>query len=294
MFKHLPLLWANLGRKKLRTGLDARFHHRRVPAVRPDADAARRAHRQSRSRGCRPPDDDAQDRHHPAAAGELPQSHPRGRRRQGGDFASTGSAAFTRTIATRCRRSPSTCRTFFQVYPEYALPPEQKEAWFKDRTGAIVGKMVAQQLRLESRRHDPDALEHLGAEGRRQRLADEGHRHLRRRQRRQPERVLPSRVPRRVPRRRRAARARSAGWSCASRIRRRPTPSPGRSTRSSPTPRPRPRPRPRKRSSRASPTRWATSARCSRRSPAQCSSRCCWSRRTRWGSRSASGSTRSA
>ena len=35
-----------------------------------------------------------------------------------------------------------------------------------------------------------------------------------------------------------------------------------RSTRCSPTPRPRPRPRPRKRSSRASPTRWATSARC--------------------------------
>ena len=32
------------------------------------------------------------------------------------------------------------------MYPEYTLPPEQKEAWLKDRTGAIVGKMVAQRF----------------------------------------------------------------------------------------------------------------------------------------------------
>ena len=37
-------------------------------------------------------------------------------------------------------------RSFFEVYPEYTLPPEQKEAWLKDRTGAIVGKMVAERF----------------------------------------------------------------------------------------------------------------------------------------------------
>jgi putative ABC transport system permease protein len=33
--------------------------------------------------------------------------------------------------------------TFFQVYPEYKLSEEQKRAWIADRTGVIVGKDVA-------------------------------------------------------------------------------------------------------------------------------------------------------
>lgn len=36
--------------------------------------------------------------------------------------------------------------TFFQVYPEYQLPEEQKQAWLAERTGAIVGKGVAQRF----------------------------------------------------------------------------------------------------------------------------------------------------
>ena len=146
MFKHLPLLWANLGRKKLRTGLTLAsiivafllfglMQTLRV-ALTGSPELA----------GVGPPDDDAQDGHHPAAAGELPQPHSLGRRSQGRDLASTGSAACTRTIATRYPPSPSRCETFFDVYPEYTLPPGQKEAWLKDRTGTIVGKMIAQRF----------------------------------------------------------------------------------------------------------------------------------------------------
>ena len=35
---------------------------------------------------------------------------------------------------------------FFQVYTEYNLPPEQKQDWLRDRTGAIVGKVVAERF----------------------------------------------------------------------------------------------------------------------------------------------------
>jgi len=36
--------------------------------------------------------------------------------------------------------------TFFQVYNEYSLPPEQKAAWEQDRTAAIVGSAVAERF----------------------------------------------------------------------------------------------------------------------------------------------------
>jgi len=35
---------------------------------------------------------------------------------------------------------------FFEVFPEYAMPPEQKAAWLNDRTGIIVGKVVAERF----------------------------------------------------------------------------------------------------------------------------------------------------
>ena len=35
---------------------------------------------------------------------------------------------------------------FFDVYPEYKLPEEQKAAWRADRTGAIVGHDVAERF----------------------------------------------------------------------------------------------------------------------------------------------------
>lgn len=36
-------------------------------------------------------------------------------------------------------------KTLFDVYPEIALPPEQKEAFIKDRTGVIVGRRKAEK-----------------------------------------------------------------------------------------------------------------------------------------------------
>lgn len=32
---------------------------------------------------------------------------------------------------------------YLELYPEFLLPENQKQAWFKDRTGAIVGKVIA-------------------------------------------------------------------------------------------------------------------------------------------------------
>jgi putative ABC transport system permease protein len=36
--------------------------------------------------------------------------------------------------------------TFFDLYPEYVVPPDQKKAWEADRTGAIVGRDVAERF----------------------------------------------------------------------------------------------------------------------------------------------------
>ena len=35
---------------------------------------------------------------------------------------------------------------FLEMYPEYTLAPEQRAAWFEDRTGAIVGKVLAERF----------------------------------------------------------------------------------------------------------------------------------------------------
>jgi putative ABC transport system permease protein len=35
---------------------------------------------------------------------------------------------------------------FLDMYPEYLLPPEQKQAWLKTRTGAIVGRKTAERF----------------------------------------------------------------------------------------------------------------------------------------------------
>ncbi|HEX3530771.1 MAG TPA: FtsX-like permease family protein [Thermoanaerobaculia bacterium] len=36
--------------------------------------------------------------------------------------------------------------TFFDLYPEYVVPPDQKKAWDADRAGAIVGRDLAQRF----------------------------------------------------------------------------------------------------------------------------------------------------
>ncbi len=36
--------------------------------------------------------------------------------------------------------------TFFDLYPEFILPEEQKKAWLADRTGALVGRVTAERF----------------------------------------------------------------------------------------------------------------------------------------------------
>ena len=38
---------------------------------------------------------------------------------------------------------------FLQMYPENLLPPEQKQAWFRTRTGAIVGRKTAERFNFQ-------------------------------------------------------------------------------------------------------------------------------------------------
>lgn len=40
-------------------------------------------------------------------------------------------------------------KSFLEVYDEVELPPEQKQAWFEDRQGAIVGSSLAKSLNLK-------------------------------------------------------------------------------------------------------------------------------------------------
>ena len=41
------------------------------------------------------------------------------------------------------RSSAPTPRTIFNVYPELRFPPDQLEAWQKDKTGCVVGSLIA-------------------------------------------------------------------------------------------------------------------------------------------------------
>ena len=129
MFKYLPLLWANLGRKRLRTGLTLAsiivafllfglMQTLRV-ALTGSADLA----------GV----DRLMTMHkivdHPAAAGELSEPHPRASRasrwRRSHDWFGGIYQDDRNQIAAFAVDAP----TFFEVYPEYTLPPEQKDAW---------------------------------------------------------------------------------------------------------------------------------------------------------------------
>ena len=45
-----------------------------------------------------------------------------------------------------------TMPVFFDLYPEFLLPPEQMQSMLRDRTGCIIGRRTGRQLRLEDRR----------------------------------------------------------------------------------------------------------------------------------------------
>ena len=276
MFKYLPLLWANLRRKRLRTRLTLASIVDRVPAVRPAADAARRAHRRRRSRRRGPADHDAQGVAHPVVAAQLSEPHPRRRRRRGRDRAELVRRHLPGRSQPDRRDARSMPTTFFEVYPEYQLPPEQKRGLacaiaparssaksLAERFGWKVGDTIPLRSNIFTQKDGGNVW------------ADEDRRHLRRHERRQPEHLFPLRLLQRVAQLRQGPR--SAGSS--SRI-----DDPDDAAEIARNDRRAVRElldrdqdqRPRRRSCRASPTRWATSARSSRRSPPRCSSRCCW------------------
>jgi putative ABC transport system permease protein len=144
MFKYLPLLWAQLGRKKLRTGLTLAsivvafllfglMQTMRV-ALTGNADLA----------GA----DRLMTMHKMAIVQPLPESYVNRIRAVEGVKVATSFDWFGGVYQEDRNQVPTFAvdvGTFFSVYPEYALPPEQKAAWAKDRTGAIVGKVIAQQ-----------------------------------------------------------------------------------------------------------------------------------------------------
>jgi putative ABC transport system permease protein len=145
MFKHLPLLWANLGRKKLRTGLTlasiivAFLLFGLMQTLRVALTGN--------------PDLAGVDRlvtiHKIAIIQPLPESYLNRIRAVDGVKVACSHDWFGGVYQDDRNQLPAIAvdvPTFFQVYAEYSLPPEQKDAWLKDRTGVIVGKLVAQRF----------------------------------------------------------------------------------------------------------------------------------------------------
>ena len=145
MFKYLPLLWANLGRKKLRTGLTLAsiivafllfglMQTLRVALTgNPELAGV----------------DRLMTLHKIAIILPLPESYLNRIRALQGVKVATSFDWFGGIYQEDKNQIPSFAvdvPTFFSVYNEYSLPPEQKDAWLKDRTGAIVGKLVAQKF----------------------------------------------------------------------------------------------------------------------------------------------------
>ena len=145
MFKYLPLLWANLGRKRLRTSLTlasiivAFLLFGLMQTLRVALTGS--------------PEFAGADRlmtmHKMAIIQPLPESYLNRIRSVEGVKVATSFDWFGGVYQDDRNQIPTFAvevETFFDVYPEYTLPPGQKEAWHKDRTGTIVGKMIAQRF----------------------------------------------------------------------------------------------------------------------------------------------------
>ena len=59
------------------------------------------------------------------------------------------------------RSSRSIAPTYLDMYPEFVLSPEERKAFLVDRQGAIVGRKLADTVRLEGRRPDSAARHDL-------------------------------------------------------------------------------------------------------------------------------------
>jgi putative ABC transport system permease protein len=145
MFKHLPLLWANLGRKKLRTGLTlasiivAFLLFGLMQTLRIALTGS--------------PSMAGVDRlvtiHKVAIIQPLPESYLTKVRAVAGVKVACSHDWFGGIYQNDRNQLPVIAvdvPTFFQVYSEYSLPPEQKKAWEQDRAAAIVGAAVAERF----------------------------------------------------------------------------------------------------------------------------------------------------
>ena len=70
---------------------------------------------------------------------------------------------------------------YLSLYPEYILPEDQKQAWFRTRTGAVAGRAIRRPFWLEGWRQDPDSGKGLDAQRRPEDLGVRSRRNLRRR-----------------------------------------------------------------------------------------------------------------
>jgi putative ABC transport system permease protein len=145
MFKYLPLLWANLGRKKLRTGLTlasiivAFLLFGLMQTLRVALTGS--------------PEMAGVDRlitiHKVAIINPIPQAYLARVRALPGVKYATSQAWFggiyqedKNQLAALAVDVPS----FFLVYHDYTLPADQKKAFEQDRTAAIVGSAVAERF----------------------------------------------------------------------------------------------------------------------------------------------------
>lgn len=145
MFKYLPLLWANLGRKRLRTSLTiasiivAFLLFGLMQTLRVALTGS--------------PELAGVDRlvtlHKISIIQPMPLSYLNRIRGVDGVAVATSSNWFggvyqddRNQLAVFAVDVPS----FLQVYDDYEMAPEEKDAWLKDRSSAVVGKVVAERF----------------------------------------------------------------------------------------------------------------------------------------------------
>jgi putative ABC transport system permease protein len=144
MFKYLPLLWANLGRKRLRTGLTlasiivAFLLFGLMQTLRVALTGS--------------PELAGVDRlitmHKTSIVQSLPLAYLNRIRGVEGVKAASSQDWFGGIYQEDRNQVPAfaiEAASFFEVYGEYKLPPGQQEAFLKDRSSAIVGPLLAER-----------------------------------------------------------------------------------------------------------------------------------------------------
>ena len=141
--KFLGLVWSNLKRKKLRTTLTllSIFVAFVLFAFSERAQACPRRRREYGGRGSahRAPPGVV----HPVAAASYQAAHRRGSRRRCSFRMQSWFGGIYKDPKNQFGTFPVEPEAFLAMNPELTLPEEQKQAWLKTRTGAIVGHAVS-------------------------------------------------------------------------------------------------------------------------------------------------------